>query len=158
MGNHVMDVLFGCLPLILLFAISQYEYKLKQLKMFEIMCKEVKSRRKKQRISWSYVCQRISDKQFRRMFRMTRGCFDLLCSRIIISIGEKSFKSESYIDAFLKGKDRMFDAHEKTSGGYISGETKLCITLRLLASDDVNDLGVLFDISPNHCAVLILDV
>ena len=89
---------------------------------------------------------------------MTRECFALLCSRIIISIGEKNFKSESYIDAFLKGKDSMFDAHEKTSGGFISRETKVGITLRLLAGGDINDLGVLFDITPNHCTLLMLVV
>ena len=158
MGNHVMDVLLGCLPLILCIAISQYESKLQELKMFEMRGKEAKARRKKKRILWSSVCQRISDKQFRIMFRMTRECFALLCSRVIISIGEKNFKSESCIDAFLKGKDSMFDAHEKTSGGYISGETKVGITLRLLAGGDINALGVLFDITPNHCTVLILDV
>ena len=52
----------------------------------------------------------------------------------------------------------MFDAHEKTSGGYISGETKVGITLRLLAGGDINDLGVLFDITPNYCTIIMLDV
>ena len=66
--------------------------------------------------------------------------------RIICSIGERKFKSEAYIDAFLKGKDNMYDANEKTSGGYISGEVKLGITLRLLAGGDAFDLGIIFDI------------
>ena len=81
---------------------------------------------------------------------MTREFFSQLYSRIILSIGELEFKSESYIDAFLKGKDSMFDAHVKTCGGYISGETKVGITLRILAGGDVLYLSVLFDISLNH--------
>ena len=44
----------------------------------------------------------------------------------------------------------MFDAHVKTCGGYISGETKVGITLRILAGGYVLDLGVLFDISSSH--------
>ena len=158
MGNHVVDVVFGVLPLIIYIAISQYESKYNELKMYEKKCEEAKARRKKKRISWSSVCQRISDKQFRRMFRMTRECFAQLCSRIIRSVGEKKFKSESYIDAFLKGKDCMFEAHEKTCGGYISGETKVGITLRLLAGGDINDLGVIFDITANYCTIIMLDV
>ena len=110
-----------------------------------------KKRRKKKRISWSAVSSRISDYQFRRMFRMSRECFSLLCQKITCSIGEKAFKSESYIDAFLRGKDKMFKAHEFTSGGYISGETKVAITLRLLAGGDSYDIGVIFDISYKHC-------
>ena len=42
-------------------------------------------------------------------------------------------------------------AHQKTSCTYISGETKLAITLRLLAGGDACDLGILFDVSFKHC-------
>ena len=70
---------------------------------------------------------------------------------IISSVDELEFKSESYIDAFLVNEDPMYMAHEKTSGGFISGETKLGVTLRILAGGDCCDLGVLFDISPKHC-------
>ena len=75
--------------------------------------KNAKNRRVKKRIKWSTVGERISDIQFRRMFRMTRKCFGELCSNITTLVGEKEFKSESYIDAFLADKDRMFMAHEK---------------------------------------------
>ena len=81
---------------------------------------------------------------------MSRECFSLLCQKITCGIGEKAFKSESYIDAFLRGKDKMFNAHEFTSKGYISGETKVAVTLRLLAGGDSYDLGVIFDISFKH--------
>ena len=62
---------------------------------------------------------------------MNRKCFNELCNLIITKVGEKQFKSESYIDAFLKDKDPMYMAHEKTSGGYVSGETKV-VNTRLL--------------------------
>lgn len=45
----------------------------------------------------------------------------------------------------------MFDAHERTFGGYVSGETKLAIILRILAGRDSYDLGVIFDIYYKHC-------
>ena len=89
--------------------------------------------------------------QLRRMFRMTRNCFKKLCETIIDKVGEKNFKSEAYINTFLIGHDSMFDAHLLTSGGYISGEVKLAVTLRLLAGGSCYDLGVIFDITPNYC-------
>ena len=83
------------------------------------------NRRKKTRIKWSEINQRISDRHFRRMFRMTRVCFSELCCVIICNIGESKFKSEEYIDAFLDNpyyplasqQVNMHRAHVKTSGG-----------------------------------------
>ena len=48
----------------------------------------------------------------------------------------------------------MYMDHEKTSGEYISGATKLGITLRLLDGGDACDLGVIFDIYPKHCNLI----
>ena len=45
----------------------------------------------------------------------------------------------------------MHDANTKATGGYIHGEVKLAITLRLLDGGDALDLGVMFDITPDHC-------
>ena len=45
----------------------------------------------------------------------------------------------------------MFDAHEHTCGDYVSGETKVAITLRLLVGGESYDLGAIFDISYKHC-------
>ena len=89
---------------------------------------------------------------------MTRDCFNLLCQRIIVCVGEAKFKSEAYIDAFLKGKDQMYDANVKTTGGYIAGEVKVAITLRLLGGGDALDLGVIFDVEPCHCRKISFDV
>ena len=73
-------------------------------------------RRTRQRIPWSNVMERISDAQFRRMFRMTHEVFSQLCAIIIESIGEKKFKSEYYINSVLHDKCQLYMAHCKTSG------------------------------------------
>ena len=139
------------IPYVILVALSQYEVNYNAWQTFSNKSTTGRRRREKTRILWSTVCKCIIDKQFRRMFRMTRACFQQLCAKIIMQIGESNFKSESYIDDFLMNKNRMFMAHQKTSGGYISGETKLTITLRLLAGGDACDLGILFDVSFKHC-------
>ena len=117
-----------------------------------------KKRRKKKRIPWSDVSSRISDVQFRLMFRMSRECFGILCQKITCAVGERRFKSEIYIDTFFRGKNRMFDAHERTSGGYISGQTKVAVTLRLLAGGDSYDLGLIFDITSKSCERIMYEV
>ena len=89
---------------------------------------------------------------------MTRDCFALLCSKIIGEIGEKEFKSKAYIDNFLKCKDLMYEANTKATGGYIYGEVKLAITLRLLADGNALDLGVMFDVQTYHCNKIMYDV
>ena len=42
--------------------------------------------------------------------------------------------------------------------GYIPGEVKVAITLRLLAGGCHFDLAVIFDVSPNHCKVIFTQV
>ena len=64
-------------------------------------------RRIKIRLTWSEVNSRISDAHFRMMFRMSRTCFKQLCDKIIISVGERSFMSQAYIDAFLVEKIKL---------------------------------------------------
>ena len=123
-------------------------------------------RRKKKRVKWAEVNKIISDRHFRRMFRMSRDCFALLCSTIKNRIGESQFKSEEYISAFLDQPDHrcfnnapsMFGAHQATTGGYISGEIKLAITLRLLAGGDALDIAVIFDVSHRWCQCIMIEV
>ena len=131
------------------------------------LCKSeaAKSRRQKKRPSWDEVNDRISDSHFRRMFRMSRECFNNLCSVIIMNIGEDKFKSEKYINAFFQhnyqSDDRayiMHKAHMNTSGGYISGEVKLAVAVRMLAGGSPLDLAVIFDISDSHCKTIFIDV
>ena len=124
MNSDPKDIILTILPLLLYFALNQFQSDLRSYVGSLNRSNQAINCRMKHRISWSSVSQRLSDKQFRRMFRMTRQCFQELCQKIISSIGESNFKSESYIDAFLKHKDAMFAAHEKSCGGYVSGEVK----------------------------------
>ena len=57
------------------------------------------NRRKRVRPSWDEINLRISDTHFRRMFRISRHCFQLLCNKVIANVGESQFKSQHYINA-----------------------------------------------------------
>lgn len=80
---------------------------------------------------------------------MDRKCFDLLCEKIINVIGEEKFMSEDFLEsletshAHKKLKD-MHHAHKHSTGGFISGEIRLAITLRLMAGASYLDLGLLY--------------
>ena len=52
----------------------------------------------------------------------------------------------------------MLIDRELTSGGYISGETKITVTLRILVGRYSYNLGVIFDISYKHCEKIMYDV
>ena len=113
------------------------------------------------------INERISDRHFRRMFRMSRHCFKLLCQKIISHIGESKFKSEEYIDEFLDtshnyvtdtAQHRIHRTHAAESGEYVRVEVKLGITLRLLAGGEVLDLGATFNISYDWCKTIAYEV
>ena len=135
----------------------QYEGMYEYNKMCGIRSEQSRNRRKKVRVRWDDISQRMGDYQFRQMFRMTRECFSLLCSSIIGAIGEIKFKSQQYIDAFLCGTS-VYDANVLATGGYISGEVKLAITIRLLAGGDALDLAIIFDICPSYLQIIMKDV
>ena len=87
------------------------------------------------RTSWIEYMSKMRDKLFRKRFRMTKHCFQLLCLKIIKGIGEEEFKSEQYLASQVAQNTKlgkMLMAHQKTSGGFICGEVKLAITLRIL--------------------------
>lgn len=94
-----------------------------------------------QRTSWEKFQRRLTDKQFCQYFRMERGCFDYLCERIIENVGERDFKSEEYLYDLQRGyiseeyckQYGAMKAHEHSTGGFVSGQVKLALTLRLLA-------------------------
>ena len=136
----------------------KYDNTLAFAKWSQLNSTLAKNRRKKERITWSKVNERISNMQFRQMFRMTRDCFQMLCQEIESIVGEREFKAESYINAHLEGLDHMYMANKMTSGGYISGEIKLAIALRILAGADALDLSVIFDISSNYITTISLFV
>ena len=86
------------LIVILTFIFVQHHYDLAALYLDNVRSKAAYGRRKKVCIRWSEVNKRISDKQFRKMFRKTRDSFDKLCERIIKKVGKRNFKSQAYID------------------------------------------------------------
>ena len=106
------------------------------------------------RRNWNSFKQSISKKHFTRMFRMPIECFDSLCNVITDNVGPKNFCSEDYIKYHLKCKESqiaiMYHAHTKTAGGYICGEVKLAITLRLLAGSSYLDLACVFNVFYTH--------
>lgn len=96
------------------------------------------------RLSWRSFCLTTHDKQFRRMFRMSKSCFEKLCASIIKAVGESSFKSEEFLDV---NYHQMSVAHNISSGGSISGEVKLASTLRMLAGASYLDVEKIFHLS-----------
>ena len=88
---------------------------------------------------------------------MSKMDFDVLCQVIITAVGEEDFKPESHIKEHLitMGEDhveskqkhkkrRMYYANCCTTGGYINRETKLAITLRLMAGGSFLDIAALY--------------
>ena len=127
----------------------------------ELLCKQhstsqtkqdaAKNRKCHQRTSWISFENRLTDKQFCRYFFMERVCFKYLCYCIIANVGEGAFKSEEYLNAkhrFIveEKQANILHAHEHTTGGIVSGEVKLALTLRLLAGGSYMDSALLFDV------------
>ena len=83
------------LALLLCAYIHQSQQLIKEREQSVAISNHAKARRKKKRIPWSYVDNMLNDRQFRRMFRMTRECFALLCENIKVAVGESVFKSEA---------------------------------------------------------------
>ena len=154
------------LSILLCFLFSKYHLDNKVSARSALLRAAALNCRKKTRFTWSQINERISDNHFRRMFRMNRDCFKLLCHKIISKIGESKFKSEEYISAFLSNPfsplssraSLIHYAHCHTTGGYISGEVKLGISLRLLAGGDALDLTVMFDVGHRWCKQILYDV
>ena len=103
----------------------------------------------KQRMKWSEFQGRLTDRQFRRMFRMSRECFLSLCQKIESNRGAEDFKSEAFLDVLESEgrttmRGRIYDIHKKYCGGLICGEIKLAITIRLMTGGSYLDLAALY--------------
>ena len=126
-------------------------------KASQVKSDAARRRKFRPRKSWASFQSNLTDRQFRRYFRMPRECFDLLCEKIEANVGEREFKSENYLHLFRGGyKDNdlrttnIMRAHEATTGGFISGEVKLALTLRLLAGGSYLDLALLFETGQHY--------
>jgi hypothetical protein len=94
----------------------------------------------KSRPSWESFCDKTTDQHFRRMFRMPKESFKLLCSKISSTIGIDTFRPEGGI------VDGPNAAMLRDVGGYIVGEVKVAISLRMLAGGSYLDLVPLFGV------------
>ena len=106
--------------------------------------------------SWNAFQANLTDRQFRRYFRMSRESFAYLCNKIETNVGEEVFKSKDYLNALRsstkdmdKDKAGAMHAHEQSTGGYISVELKLAMTLRILAGGSYLDLSLLYETGPS---------
>ena len=80
---------------------------------------------------------------------MDREYFYKLCQTIEKAVGEAEFKSEKFLELvptshIHKKLKNMHLAHLHSTGGFISGEIKVDITLRFLAGSSPLDLGLLY--------------
>ena len=105
-------------------------------------------------ITFPDLVKRLHKRAFWLMFRKESSCFNAVCSKIESNIGRDKFKSESYLsdlkDKYTDEKKfNMFNANGATTGGYLSGEVSVAITLRVLAGGSKFDIGALFDIHFN---------
>jgi hypothetical protein len=109
---------------------------------------------------WSLFSKRLTERQFLRYFRMSKALFQKLCDKIEGIVGPAVFKREFYLDEIfshqLPNSDHSHQwtnillAHDHSTGGFISGEVKVAITLRILRGGPYLDLALLFESSFNH--------
>jgi hypothetical protein len=86
---------------------------------------------------------------------MSKALFQKLCNKIEGIVGPAEFKSKDYLDEILSRHHNpqwtnILFAHEHSTGGFISGEVKITITLRILGGGSYLDLALLFESSLNH--------
>ena len=117
-----------------------------------------------ERKSWQRFAGRLTDRQFRRYFRMSKICFQVLCDEIEDLVGVDEFKSETYLNRLRRtqqypnGSRNIIIAHDRSTGGMLSGEVKLALTLRLLGGGTYLDMALLFDVSFNHVHKIVRNV
>ena len=85
---------------------------------------------------------------------MTKECFIRLCRKIAKGVGEEEFKSEAYLETESRSNTKMAQiirAHKESCGGFICGEVKLALSLRILAGGSYLDVSEIFHVLPNTC-------
>ena len=154
------STLLGAVALIQLHLLCvQIRAKQDSLRRSEIARKRIAGRN---RTNWAAFSQSLHDEHFKRMFRMPRACFKDLCSVIEKRVGERIFCSEKFVkEELANGTGKLaniFRAHKKTSGGYICGEVRLAITLRMLAGASYLDISCIFGVSYKHVHTIFMHV
>ena len=116
---------------------------------------QAKARTPRKRPTWSQENERMTDRLFYRLFRMSRPCFKKLCKKIEKGVGEKAFKSEKFLDKMKEEGHStvlgsMHRASEATTGDYICGEIKVAIALRMMAGASYLDMFLWMNINPDY--------
>ena len=86
-------IITHAISLLFLTLLVQYNDAIHYESMCQRRSEDAHNCRDKERVTWNEMAMCMSKYQFRRMFRMTRQCFDELCQTIICSVGEIQFKS-----------------------------------------------------------------
>ena len=122
-------------------------------------------RRTRVRKSWVAFQDWLTERQFRRYFRMSKLLFQQLCDDICAAVGVDEFKSEEYIKQridraciFPDPTTNLFIAHQESTGGFVSGEIKLAIALRVLGGASYLDCSLFFEVSFNHAHKIFKEV
>ena len=106
------------------------------------------------RIIWISYAGNMSDKLLRRRFRMTKDWFIRLCCNLATGVGEEEFKSEAYLKMESRSTTKMaqiIQAHKESCGGFICGEVKMAIALRITPGGSYLDVSEIFHVLPNTC-------
>ena len=102
------------------------------------------------RKTWYDLTEPLSDKIFRRLFRMPRESFGTLCSRVKEKVGEEVFKSADWISNLgrsMRVSNGVRGCALDPVGGLLSGEMKLGMTIRILAGASYLDLLMGYSVS-----------
>jgi hypothetical protein len=109
------------------------------------------------------IAQRKSKKRAFTIFKKIRVFLHFYATdnKIIDSVGEDEFKSEYYLKQQCQDVGRqgnMMKAHLLSTGGFICGEIKLALALRLLAGGSYLDLALLFETGSSYAYTIFHDV
>ena len=98
---------------------------------------------------WYELVQTLDDKVFRRIFRMTRESFTILCSTIETTVGSVVFKSESWLNSPARPSpsNSIKGCAYAPLGGIIPGEMKIAIMIRILAGASYLDVLMAFNVA-----------
>lgn len=138
--------------LLVLLQIAQIQLTAIQARLFACLTETQREERRaarskpqfRTRCNWETWSAQISDTIFRRMFRMPRDSFNKLCGLIENAVGETVFQSESYLASRVLPTT---SAAMESIGGFVSGQFKMAVTLRLLAGASYLDLLQQYNIS-----------
>ncbi len=102
-----------------------------------INARHSRHRRSRVQKGWAVFRDWLSDKQFRRYFRMSKILFKQLVDDVTSIIPSHIFKSEEYLQTIVDScvptdwSNNIILAHHNSMGGFISGEIKRSYVFRL---------------------------